>query len=125
MNLKISIIRSQVQDLQTCCNLMFNKNFEQLNYLQYYNCLNVQHKVNNMVFKLQGTRTKHFQLTLTPNEGNDLLNLVKMSKDIFELSPYYKAVFLSICERLHTQIIFLDHYKQTTINPGKSNFFIN
>ena len=109
MNIKLKIERSKIQDFRIAFTEMMNLQFTRFSFLEYYNLCHVLKKINAINYRSFMNDQKKFTLSLNLNESNDFLNLVSRNSDLFEKSPFYKAMFYAICEDIHKQTgIFKD-----------------
>jgi hypothetical protein len=118
MNIKLKIERSKIQDFRIAFTEMMNLQFTRFSFLEYYNLCHVLKKINAINYRSFMNDQKKFTLSLNLNESNDFLNLVSRNSDMFEKSPFYKAMFYAICEDIHKQTgVFMDRSWRYLSNP--------
>lgn len=118
MIIKLKIDRGQISDFRQAMYLMFNNTIFNIDYLEYFNTMQIIHKINAIFWKSNLNQVKKFTLSLDPNQGEQFLSLVRANNSMLNASPYYKSMFITFCNDIHAQIEGFKHIKQTKEQIG-------
>jgi hypothetical protein len=123
-NININLKKWQLPEFYKILNYMYCANFNELDYICFFNINNLLQKINKLNENSNFSNRENYKISLTPNEAAELVKLIQYSNNLTLITGYYENLLNDITASVHKEFTELIHKKNiySLNNFEQSNF---